>query len=134
MIMTEFIHRFIKEHNVKEFEKDVAAQKGITTTFALSYYDTYVLLAATQKNIKYLNEDIIKEIKLHKNKLYFIISYNKHSDVFELDKIIYDAPIGKCIRVITAIRRALVGQGIGTIIEDARKGKTQYTKVFLTKF
>lgn len=134
MIMTEFIHRYIKEHNVKEFEKDVAAQKGISTVFALSYYDAYALLAITQKNIKYLNEDIIKEVKVHKNKLYFVISYNKHSDVFELEKIIYDAPIGKCIRVITAIRRALVGQGMGTIIEDARKGKTQYTRVFLTKF
>lgn len=129
--MTEFLQRYITERNVNEFEKDVATQKGVSIIFALSYYDAYALLAITQKNIKYLNENIIKEVKVHKNKLYFVISYNKHSDVFELEKIIYDAPIGKCIRVITAIRRALGGLGIGAYIEEVRKGKNQYTIVFL---
>ena len=132
--MTEFLQRYIKDRNVIEFENDVTAQNGVSVIFALSYYDTYALLAMTKKNIKYLNEEVMKEVKVHKNKLYFAISYNKHSDIFELEKIIYDAPISKCIRVMSAIRRALVSQGVGTIIEDARKGKGSYTRIFLTKY
>ena len=106
---------------------------GVLLKFTLAYYDAYALLAITKKNIVYLDEEVMQEIKIHKNKLYFTISYIPDFDTFELDGIIYGVPLQKCIKVVTAVKRILNKHNIGSHIENFTHNKKTYTSVSLLK-
>lgn len=133
MILSEHIQRFIVERNVEDFGKSQLGANGVLTRFTLAYYDTYALLALTKKNILYLDEEVLQEVKIHKNKLYFTISYDTGLDAFELDRIIYGVPLQKCIRVVTAVKKILTKHSLGSQIENFTVNKSTHTSVTLTK-
>lgn len=132
-VMNESIQRFITERNEDSFGKTQAGRDGVLLRFTLPYYDTYALLALTKKHIQYLDEDILKEVKIHKGKLYFTVSYDSNYDSFELDSIIFGSPLSKCIKVVTAIKRLLAKYNVGSVIDSFPKDKVPHTSVTLTK-
>jgi hypothetical protein len=134
MMLDQTIQRFITERHVDTFGNSKLGSNGIMLNFTLNYYDTYALLAITKKNIEYLNEAVMKEVKIHKGKLYFHISYSPKKDKFELEGIIYGVPLHKCIRVVSAVKRILASYHVGSEITSFSQNKESYTSVTLIKF
>lgn len=134
-MLTQDIHRFITERAVSLFEQSKQTAEGINLIFTLSYYDTYALLALTKKNIEYLDEEVLKAVKVHKKKLYFKISFEPNMEHYELDSIIFGSPLQKCIRVVTDIKRILFKYNVGSHIANHtnQKDKSVYTYVYLAK-
>lgn len=130
-MIPEQIKRFVDERDNDVFTDGSKKSKHIYT---LTYYDTYTLLALTNRNIEFLNEKVLKELKPHKNKLYFKISFDKNYETFELTNIIFASPLSKCIRVVTAIKNILTEYSVGTHLNNVTgKNKKQYTIIQIIK-
>lgn len=134
MILNESIQRFITEHHVDTFGAAQVGSNGVMLKFTLAYYDAYALLAISKRNILFLDEDVMKEVKIHKGKLHFNISYDINYDVFELEGIIYGVPLQKCIRVVNSVKKILSKYNLGSTISNFTHNKVTYTSVQLTKF
>ena len=94
----------MRSNNMTKFERGWLKADGSTLEIAtLGYYEAYSLFAMAKKNVRALDEEILKGVKLHKKKLFFIIVYDEMGDEFRLLGIIYDAPLSKCIKIINAI-------------------------------
>jgi hypothetical protein len=135
MMLTEDIHRFITERTVSLFEPPKQTENGVNLVFTMNYYDTYALLALTKKHIEYLDEEILKAVKIHQNKLYFKVSFEPNMEHFELDAIIFGSPKKTCIRVATDIIRILGKHNVGAHIANYtnQKNKSTYTHIDLVK-
>jgi len=131
--MTDFILRFIRIHRVEKFGVVERIVDKLPLKFTFSYYDTYAFLALTKKNILYLDEEVLKEAKLHNNKLFFQILHIPEFETFELTAIIYQAPFTKCIRIITAIKKMFYKYNVGSEIQSISHNEMRYTILYLTK-
>jgi hypothetical protein len=129
MIRAPQIQAFIEDHIVTMFGGIGRDKDNMIILFVLSYYDTYMLLALTKKNIMYLDDDIMRLIKDRKNKLYFRIRYDPSFDTYELKTIIYPASFNKCVRVVNDINFKLKQHKVGTKIDNTIKDKRSYTNI-----
>lgn len=132
-VMTEFLQEYISSRISEDFQRATFWREDVPTLFTLSYYDTYALLGMTKRNIKYLNEEVLQEVKVHKHKLYFTISYSPLTDSFELNAIIYGVSLQKCIRVVTSVKRILAKYSVGSRIENFTRNNKTFTSVILQK-
>lgn len=134
MIITDYLKEYIRIRRV-EYYPYAVTEDGTPIRFTLSYDDMYAFMAITRQRIGYLNEELLKEASLHRNNTFFTVSYDIIGDTLELDEIIYGAPLAKCIKVVTAIKRILNQYGIGTeffYIKDNIIGKA-FTTIRLIK-
>lgn len=127
--MDSVVARHLANHNVEEYSDAVNNQ------FVLSYYDTFALLALLPNGINYVNDTMMRDLNVYKNKVYFTIDYLLTLNSFELSKIIYLAPLSKCMRVITAIKRTLSRDyALGCHIHQRSQNNKSLTIIFFEKF
>jgi len=131
--MNDIVARHLANHHIPEYS-DISGSKKNITRFVLSYYDTFVLLAILPDGIGYVNDTMMRDLNVYKSKVYFAINYRFEDDSFELAYIIYLAPISKCIRVLTAIKRTLSRDyAVGSDIQQTRQDKKYQTRIYLQK-
>ena len=136
MISEEQLQGFIEDRVVTLFS-NIKSEKNIYTNFVLTYYDSFALLALTQSNIIFLDEEVMQLVKPHKKKLFFRIIYDPNFRTFELRTLIFASPLTQCIRVVTEIKKILAKHNIGSRIDTltflAHRKKKTYTNIDILK-
>jgi hypothetical protein len=105
-MLKDVIIRHMRSNNVEKLGDSDTHNESIKDFLIVStmgYYETYSLFAMTKRNVTLLDEDILKNMKFHKKKIFFNITYSEIKDEFSLLGIVYYAPLSKCIKIINAI-------------------------------